>query len=71
MFGLEECAGRIGNPKQNELRRVTAFFVEEGWFNEQRSASLGDGIKDTYSLEVKGGGVFYFKTIIDNLDDNS
>jgi hypothetical protein len=26
LFGLEECAGRIGNPKQNELRRVTAFF---------------------------------------------
>ena len=35
------------------------------------AASLEDGIKDTYSLEVKGGGVFYFKTIIDNLDDNS
>ena len=28
LFGLEECAGRIGNPKQNELRRVTAFFCE-------------------------------------------
>ena len=26
------------------------------------AASLEDGIKDTCSLEVKGGGVFYFKT---------
>ena len=27
--------------------------------------------RESYSLEFKGGGVFYFKTIIDNLDDNS
>ena len=26
LFGLEECAGRIGNPKQKDVRRVTAFF---------------------------------------------
>ena len=26
------------------------------------AAGLEDGIKDTCSLEVRGGGVFYFKT---------
>ena len=48
--------------------------MEEGWFNEQRSASLGDGIKDTYSLEFKGGGVFILRqllTIWMTIHDNS
>jgi hypothetical protein len=62
-----------------DLRRVTAFFcgVKVGLMSSgaaslvDASKALQDGIKDTCSLEFKGGGVFYFKTIIDNLDDNS
>ena len=32
LFGLKE-RHVAGNPEQNDLRRVTAFFVEEYWFN--------------------------------------
>ena len=32
LFGLEE-RHVAGTPKQNRLWRVTAFFMEEGWFN--------------------------------------
>ena len=60
LFGLEE-RHVAGNPKQKDLRRVTAFFcrVKVGLMGSG-AASLEDGIKDTYSLEVKGGGIFLF-----------
>ena len=55
MFGLEE-RHVAGNPKQKDLRRATAFFcgVKVGLMGSA-AAGLEDGIKDTYSLEVKGG----------------
>ena len=31
LFGLKE-RHVAGNPKQKDLRRATAFFVEKGWF---------------------------------------
>ena len=36
-FVWVERATRRWQPKQNRLRRVTAFFVEEGWFNIKKS----------------------------------
>ena len=36
LFGLKE-RHVAGNPEQNDLRRVTAFFLWEGWFNGQHS----------------------------------
>ena len=62
MFGLKE-RHVAGNPKQNRLRQVTAFFLwRKVGLMSSGAAGLEDGIKDTCSLEVRGGGVFYFKT---------
>ena len=36
LFGLKE-RHVAGNPEQNDLRRVTAFFLCEGWFDGQHS----------------------------------
>ena len=62
MFGLEE-RHVAGNPKQNRLKAGDPPFLwRKVGLMSSGAASLEDGIKDTCSLEVKGGGVFYFKT---------
>ena len=54
-----------------EASSGAASLVDASKALQDGTECLWDARQASYSLEFKGGGVFYFKTIIDNLDDNS
>ena len=47
-----------------------ASLVDASKALQDDTECLQDARQASY-IEFKGGGIFYFKTIIDNLDDNS